>query len=229
MSLIPDPDRPGFTLGYYDARLSLVPAYRQPREIWVNCEGKRWVAEDTPSPQLREQALLRQPGLKMAVIWDARAMEAGEPLLQPGWTADRMRTEAKRGRFIWTAPTLLDLAAGMGIEVGGLKRTVAQYNAAVDAHYDPDFGREFLPTRIEQPPFYGVWSQAAMLMSREGLQVDSDLRVLNTAGQPIGGLYAVGEVLGVSQFMGDSFVGGMSVGPALTLGRLVGQRLAAAK
>ena len=65
-----------------------------------------------------------------------------------------------------------------------------------------------------------------MLMSREGLRVDSGLRVLNASGAPIRGLYAVGEILGASQFMGDSFVGGMSVGPCMTLGRLVGQRLA---
>ena len=45
-------------------------------------------------------------------------------------------------------------------------------------------------------------------------------------GRPSRGLYAVGEILGASQFMGDSSVGGMSVGPAVTLGRLAGQQLA---
>jgi fumarate reductase flavoprotein subunit len=231
MSLIPDPDRPGFTLGYHAARLALVPAYRQPHEIWVNARGERWVAEDTPSPQSREQALMRQPGLKMAVIWDERALEAAAPLLQPleqGWTRGRIRLEAERGQFIWSAASLDDLALRIGVATDGLERTVARYNAAVDARNDPDFGRQFLPGRIEHPPFYGVWSQAAMLMSREGLRVDSGLRVLDGSGAPIRGLYAVGEILGASQFMGDSFVGGMSVGPCMTLGRLLGQRLAAA-
>jgi fumarate reductase flavoprotein subunit len=229
MSLIPDPERPGFTLGYHTARLALVPAYRQPHEIWVNSRGERWAAEDTPSFQSREQALLRQPELKMAVIWDARALEAAEPLLQPaeqGWTRERIRLEAERGHFMWSAASLADLANRMGILSDGLQRTVERYNAAVDAQHDADFGRQFLPARIAQPPFYGVWSQAAMLMSREGLQVDSELRVLDASGAPIRGLYAVGEILGASQFMGDSFVGGMSVGPCMTLGRLVGQRLA---
>jgi len=229
MSLIPDPERPGFTLGYLAARLALVPAYREPHEIWVNTLGQRWVAEDTPSPESREQALLRQPELKMGVIWDARALEVAEPLLQPmeqGWTRERIRLEAERGHFIWSAASLADLADRMGIRADSLQQTVARYNAAVDAQHDPDFGRQCLPGHIQQPPFYGVWSQAAMLMSREGLRVDSGLRVLTASGAPIRGLYAVGEILGASQFMGDSFVGGMSVGPCITLGRLVGQRVA---
>jgi fumarate reductase flavoprotein subunit len=229
MSLIPDRRRPGFTLGYRDARLALVPAYRQPHEIWVNTRGERWVAEDTPSPESREQALLRQAELKMAVIWDARGLEVAEPLLQPlerGWTRERIRREAEQGHFIWSAASLVDLADRMAIWAEGLERTVARYNAAVDAGHDPDLGRQFLPGRIEQPPFYGVWSQAAMLMSREGLRVDTALRVLDASGLPIRGLYAVGEILGASQFMGDSFVGGMSVGPCMTLGRLIGQRVA---
>ena len=49
--------------------------------------------------------------------------------------------------------------------------------------------------------------------------------MLDRAGVPIPGLYAAGEVLGASQFMGDNTVGGMAVGPAIALGRYLGQRL----
>jgi len=41
-----------------------------------------------------------------------------------------------------------------------------------------------------------------------------------------GEMVAVGELLGASQFMGDNFVGGISVGPCIALGRMLGQRLA---
>jgi fumarate reductase flavoprotein subunit len=142
--------------------------------------------------------LLRQPELKMAVIWDARALAVAEPLVQPGWTRARISWEADRGRFIWTAPTLAELATRMGLLADRLPRTVARYNAAVDAQHDADFGRKCLPARIDRPPFFGVWSQAAMLMSRDGVRVDADLRVLNNNGEPIRGLYAAGEI-GASQ------------------------------
>ncbi len=57
-----------------------------------------------------------------------------------------------------------------------------------------------------------------MLLSRGGPRVDDLLRpILN--GTPVDGLRCVGELLGMGQFSGDSFAGGMSVGPALSLGR----------
>ena len=53
------------------------------------------------------------------------------------------------------------------------------------------------------------------------------MEVLDEGGNPIGGLYAVGEVLGNNVFAGDNYVGGMSITPAMTLGRRLGARLAA--
>ena len=44
-------------------------------------------------------------------------------------------------------------------------------------------------------------------------------------GKPIPNLYAAGELLGAGQFMGRSYCGGMLVTPALTFGRLLGQRM----
>jgi fumarate reductase flavoprotein subunit len=168
----------------------------------------------------------------MGIVWDQRAMDTADPILVPaeqGWTRERIAAEAWRGHFIWTAATLHELADRLGVARYALERTVATYNQAVDMQRDAEFDRRFLPSRIECPPFYGLWSQAAMLMSREGLQVTADLQVISEQGHPIRGLYAVGEILGASQFMGDSFVGGMSVGPSMTLGRLIGQRLGAAE
>ena len=200
MGLLPDPDRPGFTLNYLKARLLLVPAYRQPHEIWVNLLGQRWVAEDTASPAEREQALLRQPELTMAVVWDARALQAAEPLLQPStdWTRARLVDESRRGRFIWQASSLADLARKLGVNADGLSHSVSRYNAAVDARCDVDFGRQFLPGRLESPPYYGLISRAAMLMSRDGPPVNADLQVLSRTGEPIPGLFAVGEVVGLT-------------------------------
>ncbi len=229
MSLIPNPDRPGFAFDYTEARLALVPATRTPYEVWVNRRGERFVREDTPSPEERERTLLEQPGLEMAVVWDEQILESADPIVigrpeQP-WTRERIAAEARRGRFIWVADTLTDLAGKLGADPGGLQATVARYNRAVSEGRDPDFARQTLPLPIEQPPFYGVLSRAGMLTAREGLRVDANLRVLDRAGAPIEGLYAVGEVLGASQFMGDNTVGGMAVGPAIALGRYVGQWL----
>jgi fumarate reductase flavoprotein subunit len=58
--------------------------------------------------------------------------------------------------------------------------------------------------------------------------VDDELRVLDRAGAPIPNLYAAGEILGLGATSGNAFVGGMSVTPAMTFGRILGDRLAKA-
>jgi fumarate reductase flavoprotein subunit len=57
-----------------------------------------------------------------------------------------------------------------------------------------------------------------------GLSVDIEFRVLNPAGAPVDGLYAIGEVLG-SLLSGKGSVGGMSLAPALAFGQKLGETL----
>ncbi|WP_067186151.1 FAD-dependent oxidoreductase [Microtetraspora niveoalba] len=230
MGLIPDPGRPGFAVDYREAFVEVAPAYRTPHEIWVNRDGERFVAEDTTSPEHRERRLLRQPGLAMHVVWDRAIAEAAEPLIRNGtgdWTRERMLSECESGRWIVAAGSIEELAGRLGVDPGGLAATVRRYNEAVAAGHDPEHGRTVLPAPIAAPPFYGLTSVAASLLSRDGLRVDGDLAVLDRAGAPIPGLYAVGEVLGNNVFAGDNYVGGMSVTPAMTLGRELGRALAA--
>jgi fumarate reductase flavoprotein subunit len=63
------------------------------------------------------------------------------------------------------------------------------------------------------------------VVSPAGLNADGQLRVLGADGKPIPNLYAAGEVLGFTRLSGAAFVGGMSLTPAMTLGRLLGQSL----
>ncbi|SEF68710.1 fumarate reductase flavoprotein subunit [Thermomonospora echinospora] len=230
MGLIPDPGRPGFAVDYREAFVEVAPAYRTPYEIWVNRDGERFVAEDTTSPEHRERALLRQPGIEMHIIWDQAIAAAAEPLIRNGagdWTPERMRDEHSRGRWIVAADSLEELAGKLGVSPGGLVETVRRYNEAVAAGHDPDHGRTTLPIPISQAPYYALTSVAASLLSRDGLRVNGELAVLDREGDPIPGLYAVGEVLGNNVFAGDNYVGGMSVTPAMTLGRELGRALAA--
>jgi predicted oxidoreductase len=123
--------------------------------------------------------------------------------------------------MIRTAPTLDALAGKIWVDPAGLVETVQRYNDAVERRSDPKFGRTALPMKIETGPYYGIVSQAGILISREGVQTDADLRVVDANGRVIPGLYAVGEVPGSYQFMGDSHAG-----PAIALGRTFGRNVA---
>ena len=232
MGLIPDPDRPGWAVDYRVASVQLPPEYRTPHEIWINTTGHRFVAEDDPSPEHRERALLGQPDVTMHIVWDKEALDRSAPLLTNGtgeWTPQRMAAECAADRWIRRADTLDELAPMLGVPAAVLTATVRRYNDSVARGADADFGRRMLPHPLGRPPFYGLTSVAASLLSRDGLAVDSDtLSVLDETGTVIRGLYAVGEVLGNNAFAGDTYVGGMSITPALTLGRLLGVQLAAA-
>jgi fumarate reductase flavoprotein subunit len=90
---------------------------------------------------------------------------------------------------------------------------------------DRKFGKQFLIRKIEQAPFYGIKAQGITVLSPAGLKVDKQLRVLGERGRPIPNLYAAGEVLGFGRTSGNAFVGGLSLTPALTFGKILGERL----
>jgi fumarate reductase flavoprotein subunit len=80
---------------------------------------------------------------------------------------------------------------------------------------------------LGEPPFYAAHLHAYTNLSWAGLRVNTELAVLRADDTPIGGLFAVGEILGFSTFSGHAHVGGMSLGPAISLGRYLGHRLGA--
>ena len=82
-----------------------------------------------------------------------------------------------------------------------------------------------MPRPITDGPFYAIRIQGSQLIGWAGLAVDGQLRVVRQDGTAIPNLYAAGELLGTDQFMGDSYCGGMLVTPALTFGRLLGDRI----
>ena len=101
---------------------------------------------------------------------------------------------------------------------------MARYNQGVLTGHDL-FGRVHKPLPIAKPPFYAIRVQGYSVTSTAGLAVDTKLRVIRETGDPIPNLYAAGELLGSGQTMGRSFCGGMMITPALTFGRLLGQRM----
>jgi fumarate reductase flavoprotein subunit len=229
MGMIPDPDRPGHAVDYREAYLEMAPANRSPLEIWVNTEGHRFVPEDTRSPELRERALTLQPLSTMHVIFDAGAIAAAQTSLirdpTSTWPSEQFAEICRTSPWVTRAASIEDLAEALDIAPATLVATVEAYHVAVDTGHDP-VGRTDLPRRLDEPPYYAITTVASSILSRDGLTVDADqLRVLDRDGAAIPGLYAVGEVLGNNKFAGDNYVGGMSITPALTLGRILGTRL----
>jgi fumarate reductase flavoprotein subunit len=224
------------------ASASLVPFDRPPREIHVNVRGERFVAEDEPSADARQEAAMRQPDQQLWIVFDDAAIEAGDPLvrrmshdgdpnvplLERRWsTPEGLRERAGEGVCVWKGDTLRELAGRTGIDPDSLERTVAAWNEAVRTGDDP-LGRRTLDHPIERPPFYAVVCHGTTQLTYGGLAVDGGLRVLDERGEPIAGLYAAGEALGAAALMGDTICGGIMVTSCLSFGRILGRKLAPA-
>ncbi|MBX7185845.1 MAG: FAD-dependent oxidoreductase [Vicinamibacteria bacterium] len=220
---LPHPTDPHRTI--WTDRPLLIAKERPPYEIYVDRFGKRWIAEDDESIDRKERALLKTDGLTFFTVFDDHAVEMS-PNIVIGWSKSDLRERAGRRAGVHAAPTLAELARAAGIDEEGLQVSVARYNGFVRDRVDADFGRTFLPAPIEKPPFYAMRNHGISLITFAGVDVDGSLRVRREDGSTIEGLYAAGEILGAGATCGNSFCGGMVMGPAMIFGKLIGERLA---
>lgn len=201
------------------------PPHRPPYEIYVNVEGKRFLQEDVPSHDIAEEALRRQTGVAYWIVFDDQAFYQAPQILNPRrWTREQYGAMFNTRPFFHKADTLEELAKKAGFDASGFAQTVAEYNKAHETGNDP-LGRKIMPTPIARAPYYAIKAHGWKFMSFGGLAADGQLLVLRKNGSPVPNLYAAGEILGAGTTMGRSHVGGMCVTPALTLGRLLGQKM----
>lgn len=204
---------------------TLAPNQRRVWEIYVDVNGKRFCREDHPSIDYLENSLLRQPEQKMWIVCDEGIFQNAPPItLLP--EADYRAKFGSHPNFL-RAETLPELAEKMNVPADNLEAAVAGFNAAVASGDDPEFGRQFLLRSIGKGPYYAMGAAGVTVVSPSGLQADDQLRVLRGDGTPIPNLYAAGEVLGFTRLSGKAFAGGMSLTPAMTFGRLLGEKLLA--
>lgn len=212
--------------GGYTFVTQTYPQYRQPWEVYVDTNGNRFVCEDDPSVDNRERALLEIPDMRFWMIFDEHVRnEAPNIFTMNDWS--QMAQKFNKNPAFRSAGNLDDLAALIGVDPANLKKSIKDYNDALASGSPDPLGRTHRPVPIETGPFYAIEHVGWSIVSFAGLSVDNDLRVVDQNGNPIPGLYAAGEVLGMGATSGGAFVGGMSVTPAMTLGRLLGARLGA--
>jgi hypothetical protein len=194
----------------------------------VNASGKRFADEASSYNDLGkafldfDPATHRFPNEKAWLIFDrsfksTRLIAGLAPHQQPDW--------------VLHATDLDSLAHKAGIDPIGLSETVAAFNRAAAKGADPDFGRGGNPhdryngdpshmpnpclAPITEEPFFAVQVRLGANGTKGGLAVDSRSRVLGMDGEPVEGLFAVGEA--AAALMGPGYAGsGASLGPALT-------------
>lgn len=148
-----------------------------------------------------------------------------------------------RSGYLLRGNSVAELASRIGVEPAVLEATVREFNETARRGEDPAFGKgskaynryqgDALVTPnpclapLETGPYYAIKLVVGDIGTFAGLQTDEKTRVLNTAGKPIKGLYAVGN--DAASIMGGNYPGaGITLGPALTFGYVAGMELAGA-
>jgi tricarballylate dehydrogenase len=175
--------------------------YSYPLSITVNSDGLRFFDEgedeSTYTYAKTGWKLLSQPDAIGYQLFDRKTV----PFLRKiyGETASPIAADSIR-----------ELADKLGIQPVVLENTVEQFNAHVDESKEFTFPaldgkstakltpeKSNWAVKLDDPPYLAYEVTCGITFTYGGLAIDSHARVLNTSGNPIEGLYASGDILGL--------------------------------
>jgi len=191
----------------------ITEAVRGNGAIMVNRQGLRFV-DELATRDVASAAILGQTGKSAYLVFDQSvraSLKAIESYVKLGIVIEGETPEA--------------LAAKIGAEPAALTATIATYNSAVAAKKDAEFGRADMPRALSTGPYYAIEVTPAIHHTMGGVKIDTEARVLSTAGAPITGLWAAGEVTGGVH--GGNRLGGNALADIITFGRIAGTGAAA--
>lgn len=138
-----------------------------------------------------------------------------------------------RDGYLFEGQTLAELADQIGVDAQGLEATVHRYNGFAKTGKDEDFGKGELlfgavagdPDHgpnpnigpIQHGPFYAIAVHPTPLATSYGVLTNDDGQAVRETGEPVNGLYAVGN--DAASVMGSEYPGaGAQVGSGMTFG-----------
>jgi len=181
--------------------------------IFVDQDAKRFVNESAAYDRIGRVVVDRLAKGEMTLpFWmiydDGEGGAAGVVPPIKATNVSMVETEKYVDAGLWhTADTLEELAGKIGVPAEQLAATVKQFNEYADAGSDPDFGRgdeaydrafsggACPMVRIGKAPFHAARFGISDLGTKGGLRTDTTGQVLDTAGNPIPGLYAAGNTM----------------------------------
>lgn len=213
-----------------------------PGIIMVTRDGRRFANEGRSYHDVSAALLAKEGTEQEAVAWmifDHRYLRRyGNGPVYPAPIPYRRFI---RSGYLKTGRTVRALAEIVGIDPDGLDASVARYNESAREGEDPEFGRgtnafdiangdpDHTPNPcvgpLDQGPYYAIRTFAGCVGTFAGLRADEHARVLDGQGEPIPGLYVVGNDM-ASITGGDYIAGGCTLGPGMTFGYIAARHIA---
>ena len=170
--------------------------------LWINEKCERWVNEDKWENDFARVGIAQRNQYRTYAVFckgDLDAWEnegvygtcfsfvaAGEPLAGVTEAVEALESVHK-------SDTIEGLAEAVGLDAEALKAVIEEYNGYCAAGVDPDFAKAADKMHaIEEGPYYIAEIGDGYYCTVGGVKIDVDCEVLDTNGEVIPGLYAVG-------------------------------------
>ena len=206
-----DANAPDFeTPQHADGRGNTQSRYDYPQGISVNSLGLRFFdegeAQHSYTYAKTGRAVLAQPGAVAFQIYDAKGV--------------KLFRYPEHAATFEEADTIAELAQKVGLEPRVLCDTVEIFNAACPAEpaFDPrkpdgrktvglDIPKSNWARPLDTPPYRALPVTGGITFTFGGVEVNGNAQVMSVADQPIRGLYASGDILGLFFHNYPSFTG----------------------
>ncbi len=222
-----------------------------PGSITVNQLGKRFANEslsynDFGCAMLQDNEKTGGASLPAWMIFDTafRRIHPSGAMLPASVMPDHKLPRDWLGKVYYRAQTLRELAQQIGIDAQVLEETVDRFNGfaatGVDEDfqrgsnaYDHFFGDENVKPNpslgpLKTPPYYAIPMNLGDIGTKGGLKTDEFAVVLDQNGDPIEGLYAIGNTS--AAVTAASYPGaGATLGPAITFGFIAANHLSSVR
>ncbi len=181
-------------------------------QIYLNHSAERFINEDARRDELSTAILSQEKG-EVFILSDANTVN--DKIASIAYAESKVEAGT-----LFKADTLEELAELAGLDANTLVATVEAYNAGIDSGND-EFGRNLLNEKIDDAPYYIGISYPMVHHTMGGVEVNTEMQVINVNGEVIEGLYAAGEVTG--GLHGTNRLGGNAISEVVALGRIAGQ------
>ena len=197
----------------YNSSHLITEGLRGDGAILVNTEGKRFI-DEVATRDVVSAAEIAQPGSFSWLIIDQDMVDVSSVIqgyIENGYT--------------FSGETYEELAEAIELDPAVFAETMNNWNAAVAAGVDEEFGRTSFVDPLDTAPFYAIKVTAGIHHTMGGLTINPQTQVLAGDGTVIDGLYAAGEVTGGVH--GGNRLGGTAVADFVVFGRIAGEQAAA--
>ena len=188
--------------------------------VLVNYQGERFVNEQAMFSILSNAVIERAPGGTFKIFDSSESFTARGPEGNVNWVTTA--EENLSANYVFKATSLEELAGLIGVPVANLLATMNQVEAVAAGLEEDPFGRDIeQAVALTQAPFYAVHYVTHDIGTKGGVITDMEYRVLDSSGNVIPGLFAVGEMSN-RPYWNQIYVAGTALSQAVGSGAIAG-------